>query len=37
MPKLKNHLLSRLLGSEYDGDETPFTAHQRNAITFVQN
>lgn len=37
MPKLKNHLLLCLVGSEYDSDKTSFTARQRNAITFVQN
>lgn len=37
IPKLKAHLLSRLLGGEYDGDEMLFTAHQRNMVTFVQN
>lgn len=37
MPKLKNHLLSRLLGGEYDGDEMSFTARQWNTINFVQN
>jgi hypothetical protein len=29
IPRLKNHLLSRLLGFEYDGDELPFTAADR--------
>ena len=32
MQLLKDHLLSRLLGLDYDGDERSFTAQQRNAI-----
>ena len=32
MPRLKDHLLSRVLGLEYDGDERSFTAQQRNEL-----
>ena len=32
MQALKNHLLSRLLGLDYDGDEWSFTSEQRSAI-----
>jgi hypothetical protein len=37
LPKLKNHLLGRLLGKEFDGDETPFTATERRTITIVND
>jgi hypothetical protein len=37
MPRLKNHLLSRILQLDYDGDETDFTSAQRNTLTFVNN
>lgn len=37
IPKLKNHLLSQLLGYEYSGDETEFTSKERNTATFVNN
>ncbi|KAF8549149.1 hypothetical protein OG21DRAFT_1421778 [Imleria badia] len=32
MQALKSHLLSRLLGLDYDGDESSFTSEQRSAI-----
>ena len=37
MPRLKNHLLGRILKLEYDGDETEFTSAKRNSINFVNN
>lgn len=35
MQTLKDHLLSRLLGLDYDGDERTFTSEQRNSIRLV--
>ncbi|KIJ58626.1 hypothetical protein HYDPIDRAFT_33994 [Hydnomerulius pinastri MD-312] len=35
IPKLKDHLLSRLLNHEYDGDEQSYTSEERNSICFV--
>ncbi|KAF8427567.1 hypothetical protein L210DRAFT_3652625 [Boletus edulis BED1] len=35
MSCLKNHLLSRLLGLDYDGDERTFTLEQRNKICLI--
>lgn len=32
IPRLKNHLLTRLLGLEYDGGETEFTGAERNNV-----
>ena len=32
LPRLKNHLLSRLLGHKYDGDELPFTSSERRTV-----
>ena len=32
MPRLKDHLLSRVLGLEYDGNKQSFTAQQRNEL-----
>lgn len=32
LPRLKNHLLSRILGHKYDGDELPFTTSERSTI-----
>ena len=37
IPRLKEHLLGRLLGREYDGDKHPFTAQERNALVFMHN
>jgi hypothetical protein len=36
-PSLKYHLLARILGLDYDGDEIEFTSAQRNTITFINN
>jgi hypothetical protein len=35
IPKLKNHLLGRLLGQDYDGDETTFSTDERNAVRII--
>ena len=35
MPKMKDHLLSRLYGYEYDGDEHLFTDDERNDLWIV--
>jgi len=37
IPWLKEHLLGHLLGREYDSDEHPFTAQERNALIFMHN
>lgn len=37
MPKLKGHLLSRLLGLPYDGDETKFTPQDLLDVTIVRD
>ncbi|KAF8952881.1 hypothetical protein BDZ97DRAFT_1604319, partial [Flammula alnicola] len=37
LPRLKDHLLSRLLGHEYDGDETEFTPAQRATVIISNN
>jgi hypothetical protein len=37
VPRLKNHLLNRILQKEYDGDEAEFTSAERNSITFVND
>ena len=37
LPRLKNHLLGRLLGQEFTGDETEFTPAQQNSVTFLNN
>ncbi|KIK77358.1 hypothetical protein PAXRUDRAFT_28820, partial [Paxillus rubicundulus Ve08.2h10] len=37
IPKLKDHILSRLQGFEYDGDEHHFTDIERNDLRFVNN
>ena len=37
VPRLKDHLLSRLLNDEYDGDERVFTSEEKNTIHFVNN
>jgi len=34
---LKDHLLSRLLGLDYDGDERVFTDAERNSVHFINN
>ena len=35
MQNLKDHLLSRLVGLDYDGDERIFTPNERNNIEFT--
>ncbi|KIK36237.1 hypothetical protein CY34DRAFT_94767, partial [Suillus luteus UH-Slu-Lm8-n1] len=37
IPKLKNHILSRMLGLEYDSDERHFSASDRNELRFIDN
>jgi hypothetical protein len=37
IPKLKDHLLGRLLNREYDGDEDQFTDADRNTVRIVEN
>ena len=37
LPRLKNHLLARLLGREYDGDELDFTVQERNTVIIEQD
>ncbi|KAF9455458.1 hypothetical protein BDZ94DRAFT_1278112, partial [Collybia nuda] len=37
LPRLKDHLLGRILGRLFDGDETPFSDDDRNTISFVNN
>jgi len=37
LPRLQDHLLARLLGVTYDGDEHSFSEADRHTITFVQN
>ena len=37
VPRLKDHLLSRLLNDEYDGDKQVFTSEERNTVHFVNN
>ncbi|KAF9237036.1 hypothetical protein BU15DRAFT_76410 [Melanogaster broomeanus] len=37
IPKLKDHLLSRLHGHEYDGDEHTFDDTERNNLRFINN
>ncbi|KAI0318229.1 hypothetical protein OF83DRAFT_48304 [Amylostereum chailletii] len=34
---LRDHVLARLLGQEYDGDEHPFTDEQRETVIFVND
>ncbi|KIN94465.1 hypothetical protein M404DRAFT_35030 [Pisolithus tinctorius Marx 270] len=34
LPKLKDHILARIFGKEYDGDEEAFTRDQQNALHF---
>ncbi|KAG1840499.1 hypothetical protein DFJ58DRAFT_718370 [Suillus subalutaceus] len=36
LPQLKDHLLSRLCGLEYDGDEREFTSAEHSTITLVR-
>ncbi|KAG1851402.1 hypothetical protein F4604DRAFT_1541102, partial [Suillus subluteus] len=37
VPKLKDHLLSRLLSLDYDGNERVFTDAERNSVRFINN
>jgi hypothetical protein len=37
LPRLKDHLLGRLLGLGYDGDEHTFTDKDRHTVSFVNN
>lgn len=37
LPRLKDHLLGRLLGHSFDGDETFFSDDDRNTVHFVNN
>ncbi|KAF7332930.1 hypothetical protein MVEN_02398900 [Mycena venus] len=37
IPKLKDHLLSRLLGRDFDGDEAEYTTDQRNTVRIIQH
>lgn len=36
IPKLKDHLLSRLVGRSFDGDEAEYSEDQRNTVRIVQ-
>jgi len=37
IPRLKEHLLGRLLGHKYDGNEYSFTAQERNGLVLINN
>jgi hypothetical protein len=37
LPRLKNHILGRILEQDYDGDETEFTSAKRNTVVFSNN
>ncbi|KAF9470573.1 hypothetical protein BDN70DRAFT_821197, partial [Pholiota conissans] len=37
LPQLKDHLLGRLRGNEFSGDDTPFTPEERSKVVFVNN
>ena len=37
IPKLKDHLLSRLLHQDYDGDEQEFSDDDRNTVCIIDN
>jgi hypothetical protein len=37
LPDLKDHILSRLLGHSFDGDEHEYSDEDRNAVHFVNN
>ncbi|KAG1736448.1 uncharacterized protein EDB91DRAFT_1055609, partial [Suillus paluster] len=37
IPKIKDHILSHLLGLEYDGDEQDFMDVERNDVWFINN
>lgn len=37
IPKLKDHILTRLLGHAYNGDEVEYSAEERDSVQFVGN
>jgi hypothetical protein len=37
VPRLKDHILSRLLNLDYDGDEVPFSDADRNTVRIIDN
>ena len=37
IPKLKGHLLGRLLHNDFDGDETKFSDEERNTVRIINN
>jgi hypothetical protein len=37
VPRLKDHILSRLLNCDYDGDEVPFSDADRNTVRIIDN
>ncbi|KAG2336123.1 hypothetical protein BDR05DRAFT_897160, partial [Suillus weaverae] len=37
LPRLKDHILGHLSGLAYDGDETLFTAAERNSVVIINN
>ena len=37
MPKLKDHLLGRLLNHKFDGDDHDFSEQERNSIRIQNN
>lgn len=37
LPRLKDHLLSRILGCQYDGDETEFSSAEHAQVLFVND
>ena len=37
IPRLKDHLLSRLLKRDYDGDEQEFSDDDRNTVRIIDN
>ncbi|KAG2112868.1 hypothetical protein DEU56DRAFT_749217, partial [Suillus clintonianus] len=37
LPRLKDHILARLLKHNYDGDESPFSSAERSRLTFIND
>ena len=37
LPCLKDHLLARILGCDYDGNDEPFSEHDRASVKFVKH
>lgn len=37
LPRLKDHLLARILGQEYNGDETEFSAAEQAQVIFIND